>query len=287
MPLQSLRIAVTAPACLPKPTQSLENACACLTQLGAKCIVGQSCVKPRDFTYADDYFRAAELQSFLADSSLDLVLCCRGGYGSARLLPYIDYTAVSVLHPVLCGFSDITALHSAFYTRCGKIGLHGPMAVTDFSEQPLPQTLQSFISACTERQAFLPIQTLQPICGSVRGILFGGNLCVLTSLCGTPYFAVPSNGILFLEEVHEPLYKIDRMLHQLRQNGVFQQVRAVVFGRMQGIALAEFKSLFANFFHLDSFPVGYGLPCGHQKRNMTLPIGGSAVLSAGTLQVCY
>ena len=279
----SYRIAVTAPAFVSRASDVL-SAAAALQRAGAVCTLGASCFLPRRFTPSDDKMRAGELTRFLCSDAYDIVLCCRGGYGSARLLPYLDATALQRASAVLCGYSDITALHAFLFSYCGRCGVHGLMAATDFANGNVPRSAFAAFSDCFEKaEMTLELEPLFPARQTVFGRLLGGNLSVFTSLCGTRFFPDCRGSILFLEEVGEKEYRLDRMLTELRLAGVFRSARAVIFGSLSlGSAAAEQRFL-RRFFADDEVAVYTCRKIGHIRRNVSIPFGMPACICGEAL----
>ena len=244
---------------------------------------GDSCFERHERFAGTDELRAAEMQRFCTDRSLDLVLSARGGYGITRILGELDFEAIRKAGRVICGYSDFTAFNLAYLARVGGWSLHGPSA-TDFGAvAPHAPTLDTFFATLDARGCDARFAVDGPD-GRHAGVLWGGNLALVTALLGTPYFPRVRGGILFLEDVAEPAYKIDRMLVQLEQAGVLQRQKAIVLGHFEPITPMPND----NGFSLDSVvarlrarlavPVFTGLPFGHVAHKLTLPFGVRAEL---------
>lgn len=229
--------------------------------------------------------RAAELTRLLCCGAYDIVLCCRGGYGAARLLPHLDKALLQRARAVLCGYSDITALHAFLFSVGAGCGVHGLMAATDFAAPPPPEALSAFVDCFEKPEVRLPLQTVYPAQGMRIGRLLGGNLSVLTSLCGTRFFPDFSGAILLLEEVGEPEYRLDRMLTQLFHCGVFASAQAVIFGNLS-FPRQEAEIEFLRRFFEGTRAAVYICPLiGHIKENCSVPLGMPACLAAECLTV--
>lgn len=252
----------------------------------------------------EDPARADDLNRFFADPKIDAIFAVRGGYGAQRILPYLDYDVIRRNPKPLIGFSDITALHSAIHTQTGLVTFHGPNLLSRFN----PYTYEAFAKVLirptpptrvAEPPRFSPsapgdidrdnrLTTIVP--GAARGPLIGGNLTVLSGLMGTPYQPDFDGRILFLEDVQEAPYRIDRMLTQLWLAGVFDQVAGVALGKfteaLPGRGRARsLEEIFHQRFNSDGPPVLRGLMIGHITHQSTIPIGAAAELDAdaGTL----
>jgi muramoyltetrapeptide carboxypeptidase len=234
----------------------------------------------------DDQARRADLQRMLDDPDVRAIFCARGGYGSQRLLPGLDLTAL-VEHPKpIVGYSDVTALLTAA-VGAGAVAVHGPMVAADIARGLSRRSADQLRSVLTDAshlwEAEVPL-TVRP--GAATGRLMGGNLSVLVATLGTPWAPDTDGAILFLEDVREPPYRVDRLLTQLAQAGKLDRVAGVVFGTFAGCEPAGGADV------LDVVraccgdlpcPVGVGLPAGHDTggigcENLALPFGISVVL---------
>lgn len=242
----------------------------------------------RGYLAAPDEARAAALHRAIASPSIHAVFCVRGGYGSLRLLPRIDWSLAHERPTLLVGYSDVTALHLAFYARAGWTGLSGPV-VTEWTHAEAA-TLDPFHALAAGETPVLtgapeaPLQPLVP--GSATGPLLGGNLSVLTRLVGTPYAPRFEGALLVLEDVAEAPYRIDRMLAHLRHAGVLDAVAGVVLGQFSTGDLDSDKptlslqTVFADYLADRPYPVVTNLNYGHLLPRCTLPIGVPARLTA-------
>lgn len=251
-----------------------------------------------------DEARAADLNAMYADDKVRAVFAVRGGWGSARILPYLNFDLIRANPKLLIGFSDITALHLAFAARAGFTTIHGPNAAAAWgdlswdsfrrlafeAETPLYRNPQASEDRLVQRDG--RIRTLRP--GKATGRLLGGNLTVLTALMGTPYLPSFDGAILFLEDVDEAEYRIDRMLTQLALGGVLRRVAGVVFGqcsdcRARGPSLGGFTLSQVLDHHLAPLgvPAFQGALIGHIPNQFSIPIGIRAEIDAalGTIRI--
>lgn len=245
-----------------------------------------SIVERLGFLAGSDERRLAELQAALADDTVDAVVAVRGGYGSTRLLPALDPDALSRRPKLLVGFSDITALH-ALWARARVGSLHAPMVAA--LGQGDDTQLQAWFSA-TEGKLPAALSGLECIApGRAEGRLLGGNLAVLCALLPTPYAPPLDGAVLFLEDVGERPYRIDRMLTTLEHSGVLSRVAAVVLGQFTdaspGPDGTSVGSVLLRRLRPLGVPVLGGLPAGHVDDNLPLPFGRRVVVDAdaGTL----
>lgn len=234
-------------------------------------------------SFADsDAARLADLQWALDHPRARAVLATRGGYGTGRILPRISWEGF-IRHPKWCiGFSDLTLLHLELQMR-GYCSLHGPMLV--HAARPLQQpavTLQwDFLSGAAGRFGY-PIRAVRPPAGPGQGRLTGGNLAMLASRCGA--FPFPDGSVLFLEEVGEKYYRIDRMLDQLRHSGLFSRLSGVVLGQFTDCPRDDFPLGLAEMLLEKMEPGSFlleGLESGHGTPGFPLVLGGGCHWSAG------
>jgi muramoyltetrapeptide carboxypeptidase len=231
----------------------------------------------------DDGSRLADLNAAIRDPRNDAIWCLRGGYGVMRVLDAIDYDALRRAPKAIIGYSDITALHLAVRARSGIVSFHGPTAratLTPFSRQSL---------LCATSHASDPFATGTPLTwlqeGSAAGPLEGGNLALICALLGTPYAARFGGAILVLEDVNEPLYRIDRMLRQLILSGALARVAGLCFGAFSDrgeesdAAPRSLDVLFREAARHVRGPVVCDVPCGHVPDQWTFPLGARAELS--------
>lgn len=243
--------------------------------------------------------RLEDLHSMFADKEVQGVFCIRGGYGSGQLLDRIDYGVIRSNPKVFLGYSDITALHAAIHKRTGLVTFHGPVTLSAFSDY----TIEHFRKALFETKPIGALgnppesNTLRPRHttrvirpGKGRGRLIGGNLSLIAATMGTPYEIDTRGKILFLEDVGEQPYSIDRMLTQLRLAGKLNSAAGIVFGECSDCVPREFQPSFASTLSLGEvldnilgglkIPVLSGLTIGHTSDQLTLPLGVMATLNA-------
>jgi len=235
----------------------------------------------RGFLAGDDARRLNELRTALARPDVAAIIAVRGGYGCTRILPLLAAAQVRQHAPLLVGFSDITALH-ALWAHAGVGSVHGNMVATLGTCSD--DLFQRFCAALAgEFQThYKSLTTVTE--GEAEGVLLGGNLAVLTALLGTPYFPPLEGAVLFLEDIAERPYRVDRMLTTWRSAGAFQGVRGIVLGAFvqgdpgpDGVTLSDV--LHERLSDL-GIPVVAGLPAGHIANNIELPFGCTVTLDA-------
>ncbi|HEY9171299.1 MAG TPA: LD-carboxypeptidase [Verrucomicrobiae bacterium] len=291
-------LGILAPASAPPDPNSLDRAVAALEKLGFRIRLAPNVRKRRGFLAGGDRERASDLMRLFADPKVNAILCVRGGYGTARLLPLLDY-AVLRSHPkIFVGYSDITSLHCAFLTRANLVSFHGPMLNSDFVNDDMPRfTVNSFLRLLGETVAYGSIaqgyrrRTVEILRrGTARGPLIGGNLTLLCTTVGTPWQPEFRGKILFLEDLAEEPYRMDRMLTHLLNAGLLQQVAGIAIGINKDCVdpkakrAKEYRQTLEDVFRDRlwplKIPVVIGLPFGHVPQNATLPVGGEALLDA-------
>ncbi|MBM3225193.1 MAG: LD-carboxypeptidase [Candidatus Tectomicrobia bacterium] len=245
----------------------------------------------------DDAARAAELNALFADPSIQAVFCCRGGYGSQRLIPYLDTASIQAHPKIFMGYSDLTSLLIYLYSQCHLVTLHGPVVVGDLRPGLQPYVLQQLYGILSgDEMALQPpaaaldsLTVLQP--GVAEGRLLSCCLSLLVCAIGTPFQPPMHDTILFLEDRGERLYAIDRMLTYLKLAGVLHGVRGLVFGQLERVAADQHLPYGMEEVILDvlgdlNIPMLYGFPAGHCAQPLTLPFGVRAAICAGQLQLC-
>ncbi|MBE6062623.1 MAG: LD-carboxypeptidase [Clostridium butyricum] len=287
------KIALIAP-CGPVKQDRIEPAVKAIGELGLDVMLCESCTCSRGFLAGkSDKARADEINRMFADKSVKGIFAMRGGYGAGRILPMLDYSLIKGNPKVFAGYSDVTALHIVFNQKCGFVTFHGPMASTEFYKEVDPYTIDSFkrniFSDCplgvVENPNGENLKTL--VKGNAQGILTGGNLSLLVSTIGTKYEINTKGKILFIEEIGEEPYRIDRMLLQLKQSGKFKDAAGIVLGQFvkcescQPEKSLTLEEVFYDLICDENKPVLYNLSCGHSIPTMTLPMGGKVKIENG------
>jgi muramoyltetrapeptide carboxypeptidase len=291
-------IGLIAPASAPPDPKSIDKAVAAVENMGFKVKLARNVRKRWGFLAGSDRDRAADVMQMFADRKVHGILCVRGGYGTARLLPLLDYSIVRNNPKVFNGYSDITALHCAFLKEAGLLTFHGPMATSDFIKDEYPRfSRQSFLNILTQPEPYGGIRrgyTGKTVSilrrGKISGRLIGGNLCILCTMIGTRFEPSFRNKILFFEDVDEEPFRVDRMLTHLLNLGLLQQVAGIAIGVNSNCddpkakTAKEYRQTQTDVFRDRllplKVPIVMGLPFGHIPHNATLPVGGRATLDA-------
>lgn len=254
-----------------------------IEDMGYQVILGE-CTKKQWYSYAGtDEERAEEINSFFADKSIDAIICMRGGYGCNRLIELLDFEVIKRNPKIFVGYSDITTLHIALNEKANLITFHGPMAVSNFTGNYNRDTYENFIemlSNSRDKQSIKNITKELKVLneGRAKGKLVGGNLATLIATLGTEYDLDYNRKILFLEEIGEKTYKIDRFLNQLKKHGVFEKIEGLVLGDFKNCTQDSEKDMtllevFQNYFKELKKPVIYNFESGHSEPMLTLPLG--------------
>ena len=241
-----------------------------------------------------DAERAAELQSLFADPDVKAVFCCRGGYGSQRLLPFLDAAAMRAHPKLFMGYSDLTSLLGYLDACCGLATLHGPVVCGDLRREFSAAARRQLLGVLTgDLAAMQPPDACQDGLtvlreGDAEGRLLGGCLSVFACAVGTPYQPSTQGAILFLEDKGERLYAIDRLLTTLKLSGLLQGVRGLVFGCFERVAADahlpyDAKDIIVDVLGDLGIPILYGFPSGHCPQPLTLPFGVGAAIRGGRL----
>lgn len=264
--------------------------------LGFNVQLGEHVFGRHGYLSGTDAERAADVNKAFADDSVDAVIAVRGGWGCNRILPLLDYDMIRANNKVLLGYSDITSLMNALYVKTGMVSFHGPNGFSywaDFQAQQFRDVIMDGKSTTMrnykekeETLTMMSNRTTTVNGGKAQGVLVGGNLTVLTSLCGTPYFPDLKGKILMLEDVGENIYRIDRFLSQLQLAGHLDGVAGIVFGHCTecdpggGFGSFTLHEVFAHYFEPLGVPTYTGAQFGHIRDNHILPVGHVVELDA-------
>lgn len=271
-------IGVAAPAS-PFDQQAFERGIAVLESMGYQVKIPENLFMRHGYLAGSDTDRAALLMNLFEDESIKAVFCARGGFGSMKLLPLLDFEMICARPKILLGFSDITALLVTIYNRCGMVTFHGPI-VTSLKKDS-DKTCSALVAAIGSSRPIVlkPGKAVILNPGQATGRLVGGNLTSLCHLMGTPYEPHFEGHLLFLEDRGEAPYRIDRMLSQLHLAGHLDGVAGVILGSFQDCGpLEDVHSVIKEAFRHTGVPILAGFEIGHGTDNLTVPIGLEASL---------
>ena len=258
-----------------------------IESLGFKTAYTENILARDGYLAGTDQQRTSDLHEMFTRKDIEGIVAARGGYGCTRILPFIDYELIKMNPKVLLGYSDITALLYAIYTKSGLVCFHGPVGISTFNDYSIcnmknvliyPYQTYTMYNLEDEENNNSEIYTIRS--GKASGELIGGNLSLAVSLIGTPYDVDTSGKLIFLEEVDEEPYRIDRMLTQMIEAGKFEKASGVILGNFSGCepkkddknSFSLKEVLFSRLYELN-VPVVYGMSFGHIKNKLTLPVG--------------
>jgi len=243
-----------------------------IKDMGFAPYVMESCFLRHDYLAGTDDVRLRDLHIAFAAPDVRGIFVARGGYGAGRLLPFLDYEMIRCNPKVFLGYSDVTALHIAITQHCGFVTFHGPMVAVDFGHCDI--TMKSLIGAICGRQVAFPTkQTFTVVPGYAYAPLMGGNLSLLAASLGTPFEIDTRGRILFIEEVGEDPYRIDRMLLQLKQAGKLADATGILLGDFSPQTLETLHIAIDELIIPEGKPTLARFPSGHCLPNITLPMG--------------
>ena len=277
------RIGVIAPAGRVNESD-LQPGLRMLESSGFEVCLGAHLYDGQGYLAGDDEARLEDLHAMFLDREIKAIFCARGGYGSLRLLDRISYDLIRRNPKIFVGYSDIIALLVAIQERTGLVTFHGPM-VREFgrADRENWESLNYLLSTGRPPRLSLNHGTAL-VNGKATGPLLGGNLSLLCHLTGTPFFPSLEGCILFIEERGEAPYRLDRMLTHLALSGGLKGLAGLVAGEFEGCGEATIvNGLLTDIFSGSGIPVATGLPVGHGRKNIALPLGLAAELDTGLM----
>lgn len=298
-------IGIVSPSSAIFDTEPYEIARETMQAMGLKVKLGEHVKGRYGHLAGTDEERAEEFNAMFSDPEIDAVIALRGGSGAARILDKINYTAIAANPKIFIGYSDITALHLAIYEKTGLVTYHGPLAVSTWNQYAYDHFRRLLFGgeAITWKNpsgkggqlAQTSNRTRTINSGKATGILLGGNLSVLTGIMGSEYFPGDwTNKILYLEDVGEAIYAVDRMMSQLKLGGILEQISGFVFGKCtdcdpkgSGYGSLTLEEVIDYYIKPLGIPAYSGAMIGHINDNWTIPNGIEAEVDAdkGTLKL--
>lgn len=261
-----------------------------LRSLGLEVVTGRHVYDKRGYTAGSDRARLEDLHHMLAREDIRAVFCARGGYGSMRLLPALDFVLAAGRPKVVAGYSDVTAILLAIYQRSRVVTFHGPVVkeLPEKGVEDIAGILMDEQISASPMVLDLSGKGLVLTAGLARGKVLGGNLSILTHLAGTPYMPDLEGAVLFLEETGEPLYRVDRMITHLALSGVFRGLAGLLIGDFIGCGdpYAVQDLLMEHVGPLE-IPVMAGFPVGHGRVNRLVPMGLEATVDTAAMRVIW
>ncbi|MBW4687221.1 MAG: LD-carboxypeptidase [Komarekiella atlantica HA4396-MV6] len=275
--------------------KDIEVAKKSISQLGLKVKLGKHILDRYGYLAGKDADRAEDVNLMFSDRSVKAIIAMRGGWGCNRILPLLNYSLIRSHPKILMGYSDITSLLLAINARSRLITFHGPVATSTWNQLTVDYLKRILFNAEAVIMQNLnpkevPVQTIAS--GKARGKLVGGNLSVLAAMVGSPYLPSWNKSILFVEEIGEDVYRLDRMLTQLKTAGILNQIAGFIFGQCTNCSLGDEPSFTLMQVLQDhiiplNIPAWYGSMIGHIKDKFTLPIGVEVEIDAnfGTIRM--
>ena len=289
-------IGLVSPSAATDEPLDLQLAQEAMEALGLKVKVGPHLGARRGHLAGSDAERAGDLNAMFADREVKAIVCARGGSGAARLLPLLDYAAIRRHPKILLGYSDITALHNALLSQAGLVSFHGPIGIGSWNSFNADQfrrvfferELMDYRNKVEAGDELVPRRnrTITIRGGKVSGELVGGNLTVLAALAGSPYLPDFRGKILFLEDVGEAPYRIDRMLSTLKLMGALDKISGFIFGECtdckpgDGYGSLTLEQIFDDYIRPLKIPAYRGAMIGHIREQFIVPVGGKVELDA-------
>lgn len=278
-------IGIISPASTIADPARIQKGVAYLEGLGYRTLVGEHVLKTYGYLAGTDEERAADLHAMFRNPEVRAIMCIRGGYGTPRLLSLINYRLIARNPKIFVGYSDITSLQLALWKKCSLVTFQGPMVGVDMADSLDGFTENLFWHLLTSpKRAGSVLQPEEPVhtvcAGKATGFLMGGNLAHLVASMGTPYFPSFKGSLLFLEDIGEEPYRIDRMMMQLRHGGILRQAVGILAGKFTDCAPRDpakpslaLGDIFREQAQVASKPFLSDLPFGHEAKKITMPLG--------------
>ncbi len=255
---------------------------------GFKVKLGSYITKQKNYLAGEDQERLTDLENAFSDKSVNAIICARGGYGAIRLINKIDYNLIKNNPKIFCGYSDITALSAMIFKNTGLITFSAPMAQSDFSSDKINEfTENKFFQTLTQNISEIEPTNLKIYkSGKAKGLLIGGNLSTLTSLCGVD-FIPKEDFILFAEDLNEPAYKIDRYFTQLLNIETFKtHLKGIILGDFLDLDNEKyFDDLIYSIANEYDIPILGGYPISHSDTKATIPYGAMAEIEDDRIKI--
>lgn len=280
------------------PVENISKCREAVEALGYNVVMGNSVDKNyMGYLSGDDDLRARDINEMFARTDINGIFCVRGGYGCARIAEKLDLDIIRKNPKVFVGYSDVTILHLIFNQICNMVTYHGPMVSSNMISHFDDYTKKSFMDTLfmeKELEFKNPegekIETLSG--GCAEGILVGGNLCLMASSIGTPYEIDTRGKILFIEELNECTYKVDRFLQQFKQSGKLSEARGIILGSFEKCdpeheGDATLIDVFNDIVKPLNKPTVYNVECGHCFPTASLPLGAYCKLDAGSGRIVF
>ena len=280
-------IGVVAPAG-PFDRQTFLRGARIIEDMGFNIFTPPGLFEKNRYLAGSDNHRVQYVNQMFADNSVDAIICARGGYGSMRIIPMLDYDTILNNPKVFIGFSDITILLSVLFSHCNLVTFHGPV-ITSLADASEETKLSLFSNVTSDSNLEIILsggKTIIP--GVASGKVCGGNMTMLCHLLGTPFMPDFENKILFLEDRGEAPYRIDRMLVHMELADCFNGLSGIILGTFEECGpIEDVIKIIVEVFEKYSIPILAGLDAGHGRHNLTIPLGIEATLDADRHSLIY
>lgn len=293
-------IGIIAPASPPSVSEKITKGAEYLERLGYRVKLGKYINKVYGYLAGTDQERTDDIHEMFADRSVKAIVAVRGGYGTPRLLPLLNYPLIKKNPKILVGYSDLTGLQLAIFKKTGLVTFSGPMAGVEMWKEIDPFTEEHFWGIVTSKKKFGAIRnpegkdlkTLNS--GTASGRLLGGNLSLITAIAGSPYIPSFKNSLLFIEEIEEECYRFDRMMNHLRITNILKDTKGVIVGELTDVKASDTTKPFLtvdqivnDYLKPLNKPVVTGLVYGHIPRKLTMPVGIKGTLNANKRSLTF
>lgn len=292
-------IGIISPASTIADPSRIQRGVAYLEGQGYRTVVGEHVLNTYGYLAGTDEQRVGDLHAMFRNPEVKAIMCIRGGYGTPRLLSLVNYRLVARNPKIFVGYSDVTSLQLALWKKCSLVTFQGPMVGVDMPEPLDAFTEELFWRMLTSRKKIGPVLGPdEPVntvsAGKASGLLMGGNLAHLVASMGTPYLPSFKGNLLFLEDIGEEPYRIDRMMSQLRHAGILRQASGILGGKFTDCAPKDpakpsltLDDIFRELAGITPRPFMSNLPFGHEAKKITMPIGIRARMDAAkhTLEI--
>ena len=283
-------IGLVAPASPIYDSNQFDEMLVNLQELGFNLKLGKHVKDRRGYLAGKDEDRASDLMEMFKDDEVEAILCIRGGWGCNRILPYLDFEVIKSNPKPLIGFSDITSLHMSIFKKTGLVSFHGPVGKSEWNDFTKSSFEEVLIDGIAGRYQ-IPDEELHDTFiingGKAEGPILGGNLSVLVAMLGSYYVPSFEGAILFLEDVGEDPYRVDRMITQLKLAGILSSINGFIFGQCTncnpGANSLTLQQVFDDHIKPLNIPAFYGAMISHESKNVTIPVGLASSIDADTL----
>jgi len=291
-------IGIISPASPPSVSEKITKGAEYLERLGYRVKLGKHIHNAHGYLAGTDEERVEDIHDMFSDKTVKAIFALRGGYGTPRLLPFINFSLIKKNPKILVGYSDLTALELAIFKKTSLVTFSGPMVGVEMWKEIDPFTEEHFWATITSKKRLGVLKNPKEYAtirsGAASGTLLGGNLSIITSLAGTPFLPSFKNAILFFEEVGEECYRLDRMLNQLRLTNIFKKIKGTIIGELTDVKPSDpskpyftAEEVLQQYFSNLKKPALSGLAYGHVSQKITIPLGIRGTVNATRKSISF